>query len=46
MERIIANEDVVDLGDAAELTRGALPVGLADTDGIQFRLGEGLSEDD
>lgn len=44
MER--KQEDLVDLGDAAELTRGVLPVGQLDTDGIQFRLGEGLSEDD
>lgn len=46
MERIDTVEDVVDLGGATELTRGPLPIGAPDTDGVQYQFGAGLSEED
>jgi hypothetical protein len=45
MERNDLNTDFVDLGDAAELTRGGQPAGARDSDG-NLRKGEpGLSHD-
>jgi hypothetical protein len=46
MERIAQIEDVVELGDAIELTRGGLPVGAPDTDQVLFKIGEGIVDED
>jgi hypothetical protein len=46
MERIVQIEDVVELGDAIELTRGSLPVGSLDTENVLFRIGEGIVDED
>ncbi len=46
MERIDPADQMVDLGDAANLTRGASPVGLPDTDLIQSKFGGAISDED
>ena len=46
MERIVQIEDVVELGDAIELTRGSLPAGAPDTDQVLSKIGEGIVDED
>jgi hypothetical protein len=45
MERIVQIDDVVELGDAIELTRGNLPAGAPDTNQL-FKIGEGIVDED
>jgi len=45
MERFDILDDVVDLGDAVELTRGNAPIGGDDNAGVLFKA-EVLSRDD